>query len=353
MFGFERFLNNTAMPQAPDPDDTAGAGGAGDDTGTDKAGSDTNKADVDNSTDKSGDVDKAKTDNTAGDKSRDKSGDAGEKKADTDKARPGDAGGEDTNKQDWRREMAGEDEDVYKMLNRYTTPKDAIKALKNAQDKIRSGELKAPLPKDATPEQIKEYREANKIPEKADGYLNELPDGLVFGDEDKTAMAPFLEEMHQLNAPKEYVQSALKAYTNAIIAQNERIMDQDATLKAETEDVLRAEWGGDYRANLAAANNMLDAHFPAEVKAALLNARDEQSRPIIYNAGFLQAMAQLGRELNPVGSVYGTGADNLGTIEDEIKTIESKMGTKAYEKDPKMQERYRELVKAKERYASK
>lgn len=254
---------------------------------------------------------------------------------------------------DWRRKLAGEDENDLKTLGRFSTEKDLWNAYKNLRGKVSSGELKAPLAKDATPEQIKEYREANGIPEAPEKYLEAMPDGVDFGDQDREAMVPFLKEMHDMNAPKEYVQAAMKAYHNSVLQQNEKIRENDAAMKAATEDELRTEWGPDYRGNISAVNNLMDAHFPAEVKAALMNARDHEMKPLLFNKGFLQAMAQLGRELNPVGSTYGTGMDNIDSIETEIKKIEGKMGTKEYWKDEKMQGRYRELVAAKQRFGGK
>ncbi|MFA7333359.1 MAG: hypothetical protein WC130_03600 [Kiritimatiellia bacterium] len=254
---------------------------------------------------------------------------------------------------DWRRKLAGEDEGDLKTLGRFASEKDLWNAYKNLRGKVSSGELKAPLAKDATPEQIKEYREANGIPDAAEKYLEAIPDGVDFGDEDRAAMVPFLKEMHDMNAPKEYVQAAMKAYHNSVLQQNERIRENDSVMKSETEESLRAEWGPDYKPNMAAVNNLMDAHFPADVKAALMNARDHEMKPLLFNKGFLQAMAQLGRELNPVGSTYGTGMDNIDTIDSEMKKIEGKMGTKEYWKDEKMQGRYRELVAAKQRFSGK
>jgi hypothetical protein len=102
---------------------------------------------------------------------------------------------------DWRKSVSGGDEKAVKTFERFATLGDLGKAYREAQAKISSGELAKPLPKDATPEQIKAYREGNGIPEKPEGYFEKLPNGLVIGEDDKPLFEGFAKSMHELNAP--------------------------------------------------------------------------------------------------------------------------------------------------------
>lgn len=252
----------------------------------------------------------------------------------------------------WREDFA-EDEKDLEFLNRFADKKSVMKMIKAQRAKISSGELKAPLPENATPEQVAEYRKENGIPEKADGYMEGLDENIVFGEDDKAALDPFLAEMHERNELPETVHTALAAYQRAKDMQIQRIQEQDAQIKAAAEDELRAEWEGDYRTNLTAVDNFLDGHFSADVKMALMNARDEAGKPLMYNADFLRSCANLGRELNPVGATFGNGADNLDAIDTELAGLKKKMGTKDWYRDEAGQKRYRELLQAKERFSKK
>jgi len=76
---------------------------------------------------------------------------------------------------DWRNQvvdsLGGEDDAVKEkqlaQLNRFSTYSDMSKSFFEAQSKIRSGQIETGLPENATEDQLKDYREANGIPESA------------------------------------------------------------------------------------------------------------------------------------------------------------------------------------------
>ncbi len=80
---------------------------------------------------------------------------------------------------DWRKQVSGGDEAAAKLLERYTTADAFGKAHLEAVKKISAGEFAKPLPKDAKPEQVTEWRKANGIPEKPEDYFEKLPNGRV------------------------------------------------------------------------------------------------------------------------------------------------------------------------------
>ena len=81
--------------------------------------------------------------------------------ADADTTKPAD---------DWRTRLAGGDEKELKRLSRFASEADVYKAYRELEKKKSSGELKQALSKDATPEQIAEWRKENGIPETPDKY---------------------------------------------------------------------------------------------------------------------------------------------------------------------------------------
>lgn len=253
----------------------------------------------------------------------------------------------------WREDMAGTDEKDLQTLQRMAGPKDLWNAYKALRGKMSSGELKAPLPKDATPEQVAEFRKENGIPEKAEEYLKALPEGLVFGDKDKAVLDPFLKDMHDMNAPPAVVAKALEAYRGSLEQQQARMQEADVDFQINTEDTLRAEWGAkDYRINMNAIQGFLKANFPEAAQNALMNARDDKGRPLMSNPEFLRGLIAPARALNPVGTTHGSGPDSLDTIESRITELKKVMGTKAWYADDAKQAEYRQLVSSRDRIKS-
>lgn len=338
---FKKFLNS-AYPFPMSPEDQGGSSGGQGGQQQEQGGGTTGSESADKSggEGEKGNENKGQGTGSEGDKGQPKLGADG-------KPLPVDGDGAAQEESDWRKDMADDEKDLER-LNRFTSKKELWKALKEAQAKISSH--KPPLSKDATPEQTAAWRKNNGIPEKPDGYIEKLPDGLVFGEQDKAALEPFLKDMHDKNVAPEVVQSTLASYQRAIEMQNQRIQEQDSQIVAATEDELRKEWQGDFRANMTAADAFLTSHFPAEAKAALMNARDGEGKPIMHNAGFLRAAAQLGRTLAPAGATFGNGIDSISSIDTELASLKGQMGTKAWFKDEAKQARYRELLNAKERF---
>lgn len=333
-----KFLLNGGSRFCYAPDDGEGGGGGGGQGGQQQGGQQQGQQEQQGQQKQGGDGQGGQQGQQQGGQGDGGAGDAG----------AGDEGGQgDAAGADWRKAMAGDDEKALATLNRYASQKDFFKAHLALRQKL--GEVKAPLPKDATPEQVAAWRKDNGIPDAPDGYMQGLPEGLVFGEADKAALDPFLADMHKLNAPPALVQSALGSYQRAIELQNQRIEQADADMQAATEDELRLEWQGDYRANMAAIDSLLDSQFPEAAKAALLNARDAEMKPVMHNPDVLRALAQLGRQMAPNGTTFGSTPDNIDTIETEIATLKKRMGTKEWYKDEKSQARYRELVSARDR----
>lgn len=267
----------------------------------------------------------------------------------------------DTGKKDlgwgetWRKDYAGADEKLLKRLERYASPKAAIDALVAAQNKINSGELKAPLAENATPEQLTAWRKENGIPEKAEGYLENLPQGLVIGDDDKPIFETFVKGLHDMNIDPKVAQYAVKWYNEF---QEKTATDRiaaDESLKVTTEDELRSEWGNDYRTNINSIHGLLDG-APAGVKDAVLNARTADGTPLVGTSTVARWLVNVAREINPVHSIMPGSGGNVGkSVNDEIASIEKMMreDRPAYNKDDKVQARYRELIDARDKLQSR
>lgn len=252
---------------------------------------------------------------------------------------------------DWREKYAGEDEKKLNTLKRYASPQAAFDALFAAQARIKAGGLAKPLPKDATPEQIAEWRQHNGIPDKPEDYKIELKEGFVLGDEDKPYVDRVLAAAHSNNAHPSAVNAIIQSYLEQREAAMADQVKADRTYNAQTIETLKADWGPDFDAHKNTVMGFLDA-APPEVKNSILTARDGDGNLLRNNAAFLKFIVGRELEYNPAATIVpGAGRDHLSGVEDEIATIEKRMreDRAGYNKDARQQERYMQLLTAREK----
>lgn len=252
---------------------------------------------------------------------------------------------------DWRADMAGDDPELLKFLGRHQSKATALKEFKQIHADIRSGKYRKPLGDDPTDEEVAAYRKDFGIPDKPEGYLEALPDGLVVGDDDRPFVDTFLSKMHGANAPKSAVDQALSAYYEIVEDQVASEMEAIDQAKLASTDLLRQEWGPDYRRNLNIMHSHLDT-LPEAVKEAFTLGKGPDGVPLGYNPEVLKWLTGLALEANPHATVVpGAGANQASAISDEIAKIEKMMrdDRKAYNADERIQARYRELITARDK----
>lgn len=247
---------------------------------------------------------------------------------------------------DWRDEFAGDDLKFKSTLERFKSPADFSNSYREAQAKIRSGQLRPEPPgTDATEDDIKAYREANNIPMEVKDYLESLPEGVVLGEDDLPIAESFMTALHESFAPPEVAHALIAKYNEFQEQQQELLAEADSTQHQETEDFLRKEWAGDYRANINMIGGLLESTFGKEAKEQLLNGRFQDGRGFMNDPKILEGLADIARKLNPIAALTKPGGDAEKTLNDEIAEIEKVMREKrhVYDKDEKMQARLREL----------
>lgn len=173
---------------------------------------------------------------------------------------------------DWREKMAGGNEKRLNLLKRYASPVALAEAQEQARDLIAKGQKRAPLPADATPEQVAEYRKDNGIPEAPDKYDTSLPDGLVIGEADKPLVDGFLKTAHDAHLDPGAVKTALSWYYKEQDRQREAQFDKDAANKQAVVEDLRGEYGPDYKRYVTAATEFF-APLGPDLAAGILQAR--------------------------------------------------------------------------------
>lgn len=252
---------------------------------------------------------------------------------------------------DWRKVAAGGDEKFAKELERLSDLGSFGKSWKEAQTKIRSGELAKPLPANATPEQLAEWRKGNGIPEKPEGYFEKLPNGRVIGKDDQPLFNEVAGRLHKLNAAPGVMHELVEWYYSLADNETAKISEADKAGAKAVEDKLREAWGNDYRSNANHLENYLSG-LPQGLQKAFRDGFGGDGVKLMHNAEFQQWLSNIAREFNPMGMVTAGGGENqMQSIDAEIGTIEKLMreNRAAYNKDEKMQARYRDLINAREK----
>lgn len=270
---------------------------------------------------------------------------------------------------DWRKRMVGDDERALKVFERFASPVDAAKALIEAQNTIRSGKHKEALPENPSDEQLAAWRKDNGIPEKPEGYLDTLPDGLVIGDDDKDLVNDFLGRAHASNMTPQGVAEAINWYYEEQEKQVTAQIEADRTYRRESDDALRGEWGGEYRANINAIENFLATTpvigeyendkgqmVPLTLGAALMDARLPDGTKVGDNPTTAKFLLHLANEINPGGTVApGDATTRLETVKSELDKIRDIMTNDRdrYNKDEAMQARFLQLLDAEQKLSSR
>jgi len=259
---------------------------------------------------------------------------------------------------DWRLKFAGEDAKELKRLGRFSTEADMYKAYRELEKKKSSGELRQALGKDATAEDLTQWRKENGIPETADKYDLSFDDGLVIGENDKPMVDKFVANMHGENATPAQVKAAIASYYGIVAEQQQARAEADVAFKDDSLSVLREEYQGDFTKNL----NIFAAYIetaPPEVAEKLNNARMGDGNPLMNDSEVIKWMTAQAFEINPVATVMPGSVSNPGAaIGEEITSIEKLIGdkTSAYWRgtgSEKMQGRYLELLSAQEKIAAR
>lgn len=261
----------------------------------------------------------------------------------------------------WREGWAANDEKKLSWAQRYASPQAMLDAAWSAQERIAKGELAKPLPTNPTAEQLTEYRKANGIPEKADGYWDGLPKELRLEEGDKEILAPYLPVMHELNLSPAQASKLIAFRQQEMQRHIDERQVADGELKTKTEDTLRQEWGGEYRAHVNNITGFLRTNFGEEGMDDIMNARTPNGDPLLGSPGVLRSLAQLAVATRG-GNITITTADgglvDAKGVDARLGEIVKLMGDDAseYWKGPKadgLQAEYRRLITAQQQMKSR
>lgn len=240
---------------------------------------------------------------------------------------------------DWRETAAKGDEKRLNALRRYGSPEAALDALAAAQDRIRSGELAPRLGKNPTAEELKEWRESHGIPDAPNKYdLGEK------AAKDDPVVAEFLKTAHDSNQTPEQVKATWSMWERIKTVVNEQRADQDLNLERDCEDVLRQEWGPEYRRNINIVHQLLDSTATPNLKDQFLGGRLADGTPIGSSAEAMRMLVSLALIKNPAGAIVpGSGANPEKGLREALETLQK---IPAAKKTPEQDQKQRELISA-------
>jgi hypothetical protein len=208
---------------------------------------------------------------------------------------------------DWREIAAGKDEATLKLLKRYGSISGVAKALKEANDTIRSGKVRSAMPDPKDEKAMAEWRKGEGIPPDATGYKlpEEVQKRLV--DEDKPILSNFTDFAFKKNARPDVVEIASEWYVEMAEAAQAKQIDQDKSDKTEAEDTLRKDWAhGEYKANTTIAKRFAET-IPG-LGADILGLRAPDGRLAGSVPEFIAWLSDQGRD--KYGDVVFTNGDS-------------------------------------------
>jgi hypothetical protein len=254
---------------------------------------------------------------------------------------------------DWRDKLAKGDEKKLAMLKRFTSPEALLQAQEEAQRKISEGLKPKGKPGDkATDDDWKAYRKEHNIPDAVDDFVKAivLPDKRVIGDDDKPMVAAFAERAIKKGiAPSDMAEMVDEYYA----IQEEGQFQQataDATFKKTAEADLKKEWGGDYAGNFAAMRPYFEGVNP-DLFDKLMGGRLADGTKIGNHPDVLRFFAAKAVAENPMATIIPVGGASSEGLLSEIAGMEKRMrdDRNAWHKDTKAQERYRQLITARDK----
>jgi hypothetical protein len=259
----------------------------------------------------------------------------------------GDAGTQTDNSkaawpENWRDQLAGSDDKLKGLLGRYTTPDafaKAFKELRTAYDsrKPAKGEDPGELPENPTDEQLAAYRKAKGVPDKPEDYEFEIQQDRELGDNEYEIFMDFAKAMHGQNVPKDIVKGISSWFLDYQEVVAQKAADIAYNARQETEEKLRAEWGGDYRANVNLMSNVLQEHLGSEANAFLSKTFTDGSR-LGDNETFVRLMAEISRKVG--GSSAELYTTDVNTSGKGLETRRAELMKMMNDPDPQVRKKY-------------
>jgi hypothetical protein len=193
------------------------------------------------------------------------------------------------------------------------------------------------LPEDATDDEIKAFRKAQGIPEKASDYGLAWPEGMTPNEADTAGLAAFAEFMHAKHIPPAAVKAAFEYYTSAQATALAQRAEDAHELNLQQVAELRREYPGrEFKRNMAIAEDFLAQHYEGNEEALdlVLQADLPNGVKVKNFAPFIKGLVQMARTYaDEEATVGGDGAGGGKTIDAEYKELVDASATRRLTND--------------------
>jgi len=250
----------------------------------------------------------------------------------------------------WRDGLARGDAARLKRLERYGTPDAVADALFAAQDRLRRGGQVPQLPDDATDDEVKAFRKAQGIPDKATDYGLAFPDGVEATEADNAALGAFAEFMHARHIAPPAVKAAFEYYTQAQQAARQQRAEAAHELNLQNVAELRKEYPGrEFKRSMTIAEEFLAHHYEGMEQELdmVLQATLPNGVQVKNFAPFIRGLVQMARSYaDEEALVGGDGGGGGKTLDAEYKELVDKSATTRLSNDE--HKRLTELAEARQ-----
>lgn len=248
---------------------------------------------------------------------------------------------------DWRTQIAGNDEKELKRLESLSSPQDIWKKYRNMESEYSKRQPRLEYSPDMPPEKLSEWRKQEGIPESPDKYNFEYDDGLVIGEADQPFIKDFAEYAHKSNLPESAVKESVRWYLERQAQAEQEYAQKNYDFQVSNLADLRQEWGPEFQGNLNALNELFTDH--PDIKDLLFGAVDSEGLKIGNNAQMVRWAVDIAKKLNPTATFTSQlGEGGIKGVESRIAEIEGMMGTEAYYKNPALGQEYEKLITLRE-----
>lgn len=201
-------------------------------------------------------------------------------------------------------------------VNRLKSPADIGKELVRQKQELSKRREPLTLAKDATPEQVSEYRKAVGVPEQAtvEAYGVKAPDGYAISEVEKGFLGDFVKEMHANHVPAGMVQKATEQFFKAQTANQQAEKRFDLDRQTEWQTALKDKLGKDYTPTLEAGREFLRQRFAEkpEMLQELVNARLPGGGRLGDNPAFIEMVADQALAAGFTDRIEASGLESGG-----------------------------------------
>lgn len=244
-----------------------------------------------------------------------------------------------------KQKIANGDEKLLKELNKYKNLADVVKSKVELQSQFSKTRPIPQLPKDATPEQIKEYREAAGIPETWDKYDTTLDKGLVIGEVDKPIVDAYLQKFHEANLRPDEVKKVLQIHFEHQQQQMTEALKLAEQHEQQTVSSLKEQLGHRYEESLLKTTSFLKETLGDETLEKLRQSVAPDGTFILNDPKILNYFVEASQKRygNPTPPPSeGAKYTSILTRKAELEKI-SKSNPKLWYDSPEMRAEYAEI----------